>query len=122
MAIVALGGLFGAALRDLLDRVSKKQADLERRQEDDRTRLEAERVRHELKVDTERIRWERVMQDQLNALRTEVRNQDQQLEYLRTISGAYMRHIAALEGLMRAAGIQIPVLVIPRPPQIGPAS
>ncbi|GGD28612.1 hypothetical protein [Aureimonas glaciei] len=106
----------------MLDRVSGKQANLERRQEDDRTRLEAERVRHELKVDTERIRWERVMQDQLSALRTEVRNQDQQLEYLRTISG-YMRHIAALEGLIRAAGIQIPALVIPTPPpQIGPAS
>ena len=113
-AVVAVGGVLGATGKYLLDRVSKRQTDLETRQENERTRLEAERVRHEIKVETERLRWEKVMQEQIAEMRREIRLQDHEIGFLRQISDAYLRHILALEQLMRAAGIQIPELVLPR--------
>ncbi len=112
-AIVALGTLFGGSLKYLLDRVSRRQEALERAQDEERTRQEAERIRHEVKVETERLRWEQVMNDQLSELRREVRQQDHQISDLRTLADAYLRHIMALEGLMRSQGIQIPQFVMP---------
>lgn len=61
------------------------------------------------------------MQDQLFELRREIRLQEHEIGYLRLVGQAYLRHIAALEGLMRAANIGIPDLDIPayRPPMFG---
>lgn len=131
-AIVAVGGLTGGGLKFVSDRLTarqtrienrqaERQTALEKKQEEERTRLEAERVRHELKIEQERLRWERVMQDQLFELRREIRLQEHEIGYLRTVGQAYLRHIAALEGLMRAANINIPVLDIPayKPPIFG---
>lgn len=112
-SIVALGTLFGGALKYLLDRVSKRQEALERAQDEERTRQEAQRILHETRIEQERIRWESVMHDNIAEMRREIRHQEHEIHYLRTVSDAYLRHIAALEGLMRAAGIQIPALVLP---------
>ncbi len=117
-AIVAVGGLGGGGMKFLFDRVSKRQTALEAKQEAERTRLEAERVRHELRIEQERQRWEAVMQAQISEMRREIRLQEREIGHLRMISDAYLRHIAALEGLMRAAGIQIPLLVLPTMPLI----
>ncbi|WP_279483994.1 hypothetical protein [Aureimonas sp. SK2] len=80
-----------------------------------------ERVRHELKIEQERLIWERVMQDQLFELRRELRLQEHEIGHLRTVGQAYLRHITLLEGLMRAANINIPILQMPeyRPPVFG---
>ena len=112
-ALVAVGGLTGTGMKFLFDRVSSRQTKLESKQEAERTRLEAERVRHELRIEQERLRWEKVMQDQLLELRREIRMQEHEIGSLRLLADAYLRHIAALEGLMRAAGITIPILVLP---------
>lgn len=115
--LAAAGGVLGTlgfGARYLIERVSRRQTALETKQENDRTRAEAERVRHELKVEQERIRWEKLMQDQIVEMRREIRVQERQIDNLTLISDAYLRHISALEALMRAAGIQIPHLILPQ--------
>ncbi|WP_192843462.1 peptidoglycan-binding domain-containing protein [Aureimonas sp. N4] len=62
------------------------------------------------------------MHDNINEMRRELRHQEHEIHYLRMVSDAYLRHIAALESLMRTAGIQIPALVLPiqaPPPALG---
>ena len=124
LAYVSLLGALGAGIRFVVVRLdakqkaaeeaqAAKQKAAEERQEAERTRLEAERVRHELKLEQERLRWEQLMSDQLLALRREIKLQEHEVSHLRDMSGAYLRHILILEGLMRAAGIEIPELKLP---------
>ena len=102
LAYVALLGALGGGMKYVLARMDRE-----------RTRVEAERVRHELKVETERLRWEELMENQIRELRREIRLQEHEIGYLRVVSDAYLRHIAALEGLMKASGITIPELKLP---------
>lgn len=112
-AVTAIGGMCGLSVKYLVDRVSARQTALEKRQADEKIQRDAERAHHELKVEQERIRWEAVMTDRMSEMRREIRLQEHEISYLRVVSDAYLRHIAALEGLMRAAGISIPVLHVP---------
>lgn len=124
VALVAVLGTLGAGIKFVVIRMDRKQRLVEERQaakqkalEDrqtaEQTRLEAERVRHELKIEQERIRWEALMEDRIKELRREIRLQEHEIGYLRVVSDAYLRHIAALEGLMRSKGIEIPELKLP---------
>lgn len=102
LAIVALLGCLGGGGKFVISRL-----------EHQRTQLEAERIRYELRIENERIKHEASVAERIAEMRREITHQDREIADLRVMSDAYLRHIAALEALMRAAGIQIPELRLP---------
>ena len=102
LAYVAMLGCIGGGIRFLLVRMDAE-----------RTKIEAERVRHELKIDTERLKHESLVADQIAEMRRELAAQEREIVGLRRTADAYIRHVAILHHLMREAGIAIPALVLP---------
>ncbi|MCC4298457.1 hypothetical protein [Aurantimonas coralicida] len=106
VALTGTIGVLGAGCKFAWNAIAKKIRDSE-------VRLEAERVRHELKIETERLKYEAVVADQIREMRKEMSQQEREINYLRRVSDAYLRHISVLEQLMRQAGIEIPILDLP---------
>ena len=102
LAVVALLGCLGGGIRYVLSRIDSE-----------RTRMEAERIRYELKIDHERVAQKQLIDSQFAEMRSEMRSQDREILYLRRVSDTYSRYIDLLRHLLREAGVKVPDLTMP---------
>lgn len=92
-AITAMLVAFGGGIRWMLSRVDKKDAD--------------ERVWQ----NEERLKLETLFSARIDSLERQIAGQDTELSRMRSELTSYVRHVGVLEGLLKANGIEAPVLV-----------
>lgn len=96
--ITALSGVlisFGAGVKWMLTRMDKAS-------ENERTWQSAERAKLEVQF-----------MERIDTLADRIRSQEAEIEATRKELRYYVRHVGVLEGLLRANGVEMPVLELP---------
>ncbi|SMC56934.1 hypothetical protein SAMN06297251_10428 [Fulvimarina manganoxydans] len=73
--------------------------------------------RLEERLEAERARSEAMLRGQIDELRSEIRQQDGEITWLRRVNEAYMRHSLRLEAMVVGAGLSVPEVELPERPQ-----
>lgn len=94
-AVTALLVAFGGGIRWMISRMDRQNADERAWQNSEREKLETQ------------------FKNRIEALEARITQQDHEIESTRTELRAYVRHVGVLEGLLKANGVDVPVLEIP---------
>lgn len=72
--------------------------------------------RLEERLEAERARSEATLRGQIDELRSEIRQQDGEITWLRGVNEAYMRHSLRLEAMVVGADLTVPEIELPERP------